>query len=1003
MTCKRVIAVVWMLFMITSSLSMVTVSVGPTSTAESTIAGGNGTITDPHVIMNIWDLQNMSADLDGHYILGNDIDASATSTWNSEAGFEPVGDGTSHFNGTLDGRGFAIYGLTINRSTTDHVGLFGYLSGTSFISNLSVRECNITGRDAVGGMVGVNEGNVVLCYSSGTVNGSHMVGILVGHQLGTIEKCHSNGRALGVQHVGGFMGLGKSGSVTGCYSTASVTGSFDRNGGFAGGNYAGITNCYATGDVIGPFAAAGLVGMNYASGIIRNCYATGLTVSTNYMAGGLVASNYYGRIENCYATGSVIGGEGAAGGLVGVNDGTILDSHSTGTCSGTEYSIGGFIGVNKGTVTNCYSTGSAFGTGPMNAGSIPGANYVGGFTGQNSDSGTISYCYSTGSASTTGMYVGGFVGSFTTGGLISDCYSMGNAIAQKWVGGFSGIFSSGTISRCYSIGAVSGDQHVGGFNGGGAGTDTNCFWDIGASGASTSSGGSGNTTAEMKRQATFTNWDFTGPWGILENTTYPYLTTMALIVTTPEVTTSGTIREGETFVMDLYTKAQPHPFFDRIEDWYLSPGTADWLSIGPNGRLAGVPTNDDIGPCHANVTVTDTLGSVGYYNISLNVVNSGPVILTRDITLTAAGAPYRVDYVSSDDPNTTWSLTGNASWLTMDSNGVLSGTPGVAQTGSYDLVVTVDDGHGGRANRSFTLTVAVDHDGDRDPDVTDPDDDNDGTPDSSDAFPFDPSEDTDTDGDGTGNNADTDDDDDGWSDTVELVVGTDPLGNTSVPSDLDGDGTADPLDEDMDGDGVDNIPDAFPANASEWADTDHDGTGDNSDLFPEDLDNDGVPDVNDSFPSDPTRWEPPVVNNTVYVNRTTWINRTITEYHNRTIYRNTTINAKTSTTDTDDDGMPDWWEECYGLDINDPSDASYDQDKDNATNLQEFNARTSPLTDDSVHLSGEDSRDGNGEKDAWAVNNLSFVLIVVTILVLIIIGVLVYMVSGKSKVGTDEE
>ena len=47
--------------------------------------------------------------------------------------------------------------------------------------------------------------------------------------------------------------------------------------------------------------------------------------------------------------------------------------------------------------------------------------------------------------------------------------------------------------------------------------------------------------------------------------------------------------------------------------------------------------------------------------------------------------------------------------------------------------------------------------------------------------------------------------------------------------------------------------------------------------------------------------------------------------------------------DTDKDGMPDTWEQDYGFNPNDPSDAAKDFDKDGATNLQEFLAGTNPI------------------------------------------------------------
>lgn len=46
--------------------------------------------------------------------------------------------------------------------------------------------------------------------------------------------------------------------------------------------------------------------------------------------------------------------------------------------------------------------------------------------------------------------------------------------------------------------------------------------------------------------------------------------------------------------------------------------------------------------------------------------------------------------------------------------------------------------------------------------------------------------------------------------------------------------------------------------------------------------------------------------------------------------------------DSDGDGIPDYWEVIYGLDINDPSDASVDNDGDGLTNLEEFQQNTAP-------------------------------------------------------------
>ncbi len=60
--------------------------------------------------------------------------------------------------------------------------------------------------------------------------------------------------------------------------------------------------------------------------------------------------------------------------------------------------------------------------------------------------------------------------------------------------------------------------------------------------------------------------------------------------------------------------------------------------------------------------------------------------------------------------------------------------------------------------------------------------------------------------------------------------------------------------------------------------------------------------------------------------------------------------------DSDGDGMADAWELLYGLDPNDPSDASSDVDNDGAVALQEFIEGTIP--------SGSIDLDGNDQYDA---------------------------------------
>tara|TARA_B110000977_G_scaffold134075_1_gene170709 strand:- start:854 stop:8332 length:7479 start_codon:yes stop_codon:yes gene_type:complete len=237
---------------------------------------------------------------------------------------------------------------------------------------------------------------------------------------------------------------------------------------------------------------------------------------------------------------------------------------------------------------------------------------------------------------------------------------------------------------------------------------------------------------------------------------------------------------------------------------------------------------------------------------------------------------------------------------------------------AVDIIILLDSDGDGVTNEfdAFPLdpVETIDTDSDSIGNNADTDDDGDGVADESDAFPLDASETLDTDSDGIGNNADLDDDGDGIIDSLDafpldsaetLDTDSDGTGN-NADTDDDGDGVIDeddslPLDptNDSDGDGITNNADAFPLDATETADTDGDGVGDNTDVYP---------------------------NNNLYA------------------------------FDSDSDGMPDAWERRYGLDPNDPSDASSDVDNDGVVALGEFLAGTPP--------SGSIDVDGNGEYDA---------------------------------------
>ena len=115
------------------------------------------------------DLANIANDLDGKYVLINNIDL-------GDAEWAPIGTEEYPFNGILDGNGNTVSGLNITKTTDGLAGLVGYNTGT--IKNLTVSgniDADATGSENgvayIGGIAGYNAGTISQCYNNVNVNG----------------------------------------------------------------------------------------------------------------------------------------------------------------------------------------------------------------------------------------------------------------------------------------------------------------------------------------------------------------------------------------------------------------------------------------------------------------------------------------------------------------------------------------------------------------------------------------------------------------------------------------------------------------------------------------------------------------------------------------------------------------------------------------------------------------------------------------------------------------
>jgi hypothetical protein len=444
--------------------------------AYAQYGGGSGTADDPYLIYTAEQMNTVGVepnDWDKQFKLMADIDLSVY----TGTDFNIIGNGLlPAFSGVFDGNGHTISNFTYSSTGEPCIGIFGYVYGHN------ARVINV-------GMIDPN-------VDDGTAAG---VGSLVGWiDLGTVTNCHViGGSVTGKQLVGGLIGSGA--IIADCYAVGTRVIAEGSTGGLVGSNGGSIIDCYATAEITGSYRIGGLVGSN--RGAIVDSYSDGI-VDGGSTVGGLVGYNDNGIISNCFSTTNVTG-KNSTGGLVGENRGSVINCYCSCTLEAQDQ-VGGLVGINGGIITASYSSAELW-----------GRDEVGGLVGYNSYDAEIVNCYANGNAAGQN-YVGGLVGNNATN------------ITR------AGDILFGAIRNCYSITMVSGDENVGGLIGyfGDDGVSSS-FWDVEVSGKTTSDGGVGKTTLEMKNPNTFIDagWDFAGApggpgdiWVEPEGGGYPILT-----------------------------------------------------------------------------------------------------------------------------------------------------------------------------------------------------------------------------------------------------------------------------------------------------------------------------------------------------------------------------------------------------------------------------------------------------------------------------------------------
>lgn len=396
---------------------------------------------------------------------------------------------------------------SMGSATQDYIGGIAGLNVGSrtagTIENCTTeKNCTVTGRNTVGGIVGYNlsGGRIQNNTSSANVSGAGRVGGIAGENGGAITlsstpagKRRVNGSGSG---VGGVIGVNTatgtlspaSGSVQGDVIAAdnklTVHGS-SMVGGIAGinrGTLGGTSiNCLtnqaaevraaagSAGGVVGAQegtkavlryaknlgqvtanvgAAGGIVGMNSAGSTVESCIGNGSVTSNDGYAGG-VASENYGTIRSC-SVGTdnrvtlITRNKTAAGAICAVNhkggtvQGATLGDHIT--ISGSAFILGAVVGDNSGTVTATEVSQQP--TYSVSASTLQ----VGGAVGINRAGGTVSKVKVTSDFEkfTKYTYLGGVVGQNNASGKVTECtYSgtidEGKSAVGNCYGGIAGL------------------------------------------------------------------------------------------------------------------------------------------------------------------------------------------------------------------------------------------------------------------------------------------------------------------------------------------------------------------------------------------------------------------------------------------------------------------------------------------------------------------------------------------------------------------------------------
>ncbi|MCP4326117.1 MAG: DUF5011 domain-containing protein, partial [Alteromonadales bacterium] len=319
------------------------------------------------------------------YELMNDFDfdengdGELNDTYNTAAGWTPLGDSSEYFTAKLEGNDFSILNLVINKTVpVQYSGFIGYGE------NLTIQNLHFSGDltkvssvdSYTGGIAGRLMGDNTITNVSFTgivTSTSNYVGGLVGYayQLDLLNST-VNASVSGKTYAAGLVGnISQSADIQYSAYTGAVTASNGYAAGIvASADWVEVKYSYVSGSVISEKDyAGGIFSEAYDSGIQNSFVTASVSVANdgNYV-GGLVGRSQNIALHNTYVSGAVQG-YSSVGGLVGNSEYSLLieNSYATGllTSHGNllEGGVVGYVGTTPFDLQDSYwdneSTGQA--------------------------------------------------------------------------------------------------------------------------------------------------------------------------------------------------------------------------------------------------------------------------------------------------------------------------------------------------------------------------------------------------------------------------------------------------------------------------------------------------------------------------------------------------------------------------------------------------------------------------------------------------------------------